>query len=133
MKGIYVLLISVDNRTSVDVGSLGTVRLKKGLYAYVGSAQNSFEKRIARHLRAEKKKFWHIDYLLENANARVMKVFYRRAQKPEECKIAEKLGRKGFPIRGFGSSDCRCLSHLIRIEDLGFLREHMSETVVGSA
>lgn len=133
MKGIYVLLISVANCTNVDVGALGTLRLKKGLYAYVGSAQNSLEKRIARHLRGEKRKFWHIDYLLAHANVRVMKVFYRKAQRPEECKIAKKLGSEGFPIRRFGSSDCRCPSHLFRIEDYEFLREHMSETVVGSA
>jgi len=132
MKGIYVLLISVGNCTRVNVGALGTVTLKRGLYAYVGSAQNSFEKRIARHLRNEKKKFWHIDYLLEHANVRVMKVFYRRARRPEECRIAKRLGRKGLPIRGFGSSDCRCQSHLFRIEDYGFLRRHMSETVVES-
>lgn len=133
MKGIYVLLIAIDSDISIDAGALGTVKLEKGSYAYVGSAQNNLERRIARHLRKEKKKFWHIDYLLDHANVRVLKVFCRKARRPEECKIARKMGRKGLSIRGFGSSDCQCQSHLVKIGDYEFLREYMSETVVGLA
>lgn len=125
MKGIYVLLIAIDSDISIDAGALGMLKLEKGSYAYVGSAQNNLEKRVARHLRKEKKKFWHIDYLLDNANVRVLKVLYRNARRPEECKIARKMERRGLPIQGFGSSDCRCRSHLFKIEKYELLREYM--------
>jgi Uri superfamily endonuclease len=131
MKGIYVLIIEVDKDISVDIGALGNLDFEKGLYAYVGSAQNSLEERVKRHLRAQKTKFWHIDYLLDDPRVKVLKVFYERGGRPEECKIAKQLAEKGFPIRGFGSSDCKCKTHLIRVKDYGFLREHMKETAVG--
>jgi adenylylsulfate kinase len=126
MKGIYVLIIAIDRNISVDTGALGNLNFEKGLYAYVGSAQNNLEERIKRHFRTEKTKFWHIDYLLDNSPVKVLKVFYDRAGKPKECEIAKELAKKGFPIRGFGSSDCNCESHLIKVEDYQFLREHMS-------
>jgi len=133
MKGIYVLIIAIDDDISVDTGALGNLNFKKGLYAYVGSAQKNLEERVKRHLRTEKTKFWHIDYLLDNPRAKVLKVFCKRAGRPEECKIAKQLGKNGSPIRGFGSSDCKCQAHLIRVEDYEFLREHMRETAVGPA
>ena len=133
MKGIYVLIIAIDADISVDTGALGNVSFEKGLYAYVGSAQNNLEERVKRHLRTEKTKFWHIDYLLDNPRVKVLKVFYNRAGKPKECEIANDLSKNGFPIRGFGSSDCACESHLIKVKDYEFLREHMRETVVGPA
>jgi len=133
MKGIYVLIIAIDNDISVDTGALGTLKFEKGLYAYVGSAQKNLEERVKRHLKTEKTKFWHIDYLLDNPCAKVLKVFYKKAGRPEECKIAKQLAKKGFPIRGFGSSDCKCQTHLIRVEDYEFLREHMREKALGPA
>ena len=133
MKGIYVLIIKIDRNISVDTGALGNLNFEKGLYAYVGSAQNNLEARVERHLRPEKTKFWHIDYLLDNPRVKVLKVFYKRAGKPNECKIAKELAKEGSPIRGFGSSDCKCESHLFKVEDYEFLREHMRETAVGPA
>jgi Uri superfamily endonuclease len=133
MKGIYVLIIAVENAINVDTGALGNLNLEKGLYAYVGSAQNNLEERLKRHLRKEKKKFWHIDYLLEDPRVKVLKVFYKRAARPEECRIAKELAKKGFPVRGFGSSDCKCQTHLIKVQEYESLREHMKETAVGPA
>ncbi|RLE40198.1 GIY-YIG nuclease family protein [Candidatus Woesearchaeota archaeon] len=115
MKGIYILLIELNNDIQRRIGSLGKVYFSKGIYAYVGSAQNSLEKRIARHAAKRKKKFWHIDYLLSSASARILKVFYKEAGKEEECKMAKKLSEKGRAISGFGASDCNCESHLFQI------------------
>lgn len=131
MKGVYVLILSISDDTSVNTGALGNLKFERGLYAYVGSAQNNLEKRIRRHLGTEKKKFWHIDYLLDNPSVAILKVFHKKARRPEECKIAKELGRRGLAIRGFGSSDCRCKSHLFQIRDYEFLREYMNETLVG--
>lgn len=121
MKGVYVLVISVSKDIQIDVGSLGSINFAKGLYAYVGSAQKGLEKRVKRHLRKDKRNFWHIDYLLDNDAAEVLKVFHKEAGKHEECIAAKKIGKRGVPIRGFGSSDCKCESHLAKIIDDQFL------------
>jgi len=128
-KGIYVLVVSVSEDINVNVGALGGVNFEKGLYAYVGSAQNNLEKRIERHLRKTKRKFWHIDYLLDDANVEVLKMFYENSRKSEECKVANKIGERGVPTKGFGSSDCKCQSHLFKVEDSEFLREFMHEAL----
>jgi Uri superfamily endonuclease len=100
------------------------------LYAYVGSAQKSLEKRIERHLGRTKRKFWHIDYLLNDDSVEVLKVFYKNVGKSEECKVANKIGERCVPTKGFGSSDCKCQSHLFKVEDYQFLREFMLETLL---
>jgi len=117
IKGIYVLFISVERDISVKVGALGKVKFNKGNYTYIGSAQNGIRKRVARHLKREKRKFWHIDYLLAQKYARVEKVLYKEAAKKEECKMAQALFRFGNPVRGFGCSDCSCQSHLFKVKE----------------
>ncbi len=119
LKGIYVLIVSVDEPINPRVGTLGTVFFNKGLYAYVGSAQNNLEKRIERHLRREKKLFWHIDYLLEDPKVQVVKVLFSSGGKKAECQLAKKLGSFAVGVEGFGSSDCNCVSHLFRFDDVG--------------
>jgi Uri superfamily endonuclease len=125
LKGVYVLVIQVDKDRQVNVGALGKSIFKKGLYAYVGSAQDNLVQRIKRHLRKEKRKFWHVDYLLDDDATKVVEVFYKRANKTEECAFAKLIGRRGESIHGFGSSDCNCRSHLFRIKDYKFLQESM--------
>jgi Uri superfamily endonuclease len=125
LKGIYVLIIQVSNDAEVHVGALGKLTFKKGLYAYVGSAQNSLKQRVKRHLRREKRRFWHVDYLLGNDAAKVIEVFHKQADKTEECAVAKAIGKRGEPIDGFGSSDCSCKSHLFCMRDYRFLRGFM--------
>jgi len=125
LKGIYILIIHVGKDINVNVGALGRIAFTKGLYAYVGSAQANLEQRIKRHLRKEKHLFWHIDYLLNNSTARIIKVLYKQADKTEECNLAKVIGEKGKPINGFGCSDCNCKSHLFHIEDHHFLQKSM--------
>jgi Uri superfamily endonuclease len=123
VKGIYVLIIQVDKDVGVNVGALGKLRFKKGEYAYVGSAQTNLEKRINRHLRKKKRKFWHIDYLLDNDAAKIANVFFKEANKAEECRIAQVIGARGEPTAGFGCSDCKCKSHLFQLKNYGFLQD----------
>jgi len=115
MKGIYLLLINLKKDIRIKVGSLGNLEFEKGNYIYVGSAQNNLKLRIKRHKSKKKKKFWHIDYLLSNKNAKIVDVFYREAVKEEECKAAKKLGKLFKPVEKFGCSDCKCNSHLLLI------------------
>ena len=118
MKGIYLLIIEVKKFTQIKIGALGRIDFDKGAYVYVGSAQNNLEKRIERHLRIKKKKHWHIDYLLGNKFSNIVKVFYKKAKKSEECGTANKLLKTEIPILNFGCSDCKCKSHLFKINNL---------------
>lgn len=117
-----MLLILVEGQISVKVGSLGSLRFEHGVYAYVGSAQNGVERRVARHLRRHKHLFWHIDYLLSDERVRILEAFFKSAPREDECKVAGLIGRISEPVDGFGSSDCRCISHLFKVMDYGSLR-----------
>lgn len=118
MRGIYILTISISKNIAIKVGSLGKVSFEKGTYVYVGSAQNNLEKRIERHLGKAKKRFWHIDYLLHRRFVKVDSVFYKIADKSEECEIARNFSKNECaPIEGFGCSDCDCGSHLFMLAD----------------
>ncbi len=116
MKGIYCLLIEVCKSKDILIGKLGKIRFEEGKYIYVGSAQNSLEKRIERHFRKKKKKHWHIDYLLEDKNVEIKKVIlFPSKKKTEECRLAKEISKFGKPIKNFGASDSTCQSHLIKI------------------
>ena len=123
MKGIYILVVKVKKRIDVKIGALGKINFEKGDYVYIGSAQNNLEKRIERHLRIKKKKHWHIDYFLGNKFVKVTKTFYKKVEKSEECKVADRLFKTEIPILNFGCSDCKCKSHLFKIRNI---REYTS-------
>jgi Uri superfamily endonuclease len=125
LKGIYILIIEIDKNVSIKIGALGKLTFSEGLYAYVGSAQNNLELRVKRHRGKKKRLFWHIDYLLKNPAAKTVNVLYKESDKTEECKIASLLQQNAEPIPGFGSSDCRCKSHLFKSSQFNFLQKYM--------
>ncbi len=106
--GSYALVLKLDSgRELLTRGR--RFMLRKGYYVYVGSALSGLEARIGRHLRKEKRKFWHIDYLLEHAG--VVEVL--RFPGGKECGIARDVEEASDgSVKGFGCSDCRCSSHL---------------------
>jgi len=119
MKGVYLLLLQLDESQQISVGRLGVHHFSKGFYAYVGSALNGIELRVNRHLSNYKKQFWHIDYLLDKA--RVFEVLFIPTEEKLECTLAKTLKEKLLCISYFGSSDCRCPGHLffnIKKDDL---------------
>ena len=112
-RGIYCLVIQLLQQCQIKVGCLGTFKFSSGFYVYVGSAQNNLERRIARHLRRVKKCHWHIDYLLQYGE--IIDVYSYEGEKDMECSISHKIGNlknATIPAKGFGSSDCDCISHL---------------------
>ena len=109
------MIIKVLSDFGVSVGALGKIRFKQGYYAYIGSAMNSLEKRIARHLKKEKKKHWHIDYMLAKKQAKIASVFVKESKAKEECDVAKKVARIGKAIECFGCSDCSCKAHLFKV------------------
>lgn len=114
----YLLLIYVDNTEHLMIGKLGWVNFSRGYYVYIGSAKRSIQKRLLRHLKGLKNKFWHIDYLLNPlSSAKVVNIWINR--EPSECTISQKILQSGIGVVikvGFGSSDCRCMTHLFKIE-----------------
>ncbi len=118
-KGSYILVINIKKPVKIKIGSLGSFEFLKGYYVYVGSAMNNLNKRIERHLKTSKKgqnkKHWHIDYLLSSFETIIKGVYYKESDKKEECFIAEKISKiSQGEIKGFGSSDCKCKSHLFK-------------------
>ncbi|MEO0116998.1 MAG: GIY-YIG nuclease family protein [candidate division WOR-3 bacterium] len=116
MKGSYLLLLKNDKEQVIKVGALGKINFPPGYYLYVGSALNNLEKRIKRHKRKRKKKFWHIDYLTTKFQFLGTKEF--PSTKKTECQIASRLKKRLFPLKGFGASDCSCPSHLFYFPNL---------------
>ncbi|KUO39321.1 MAG: hypothetical protein AVW05_01665 [Hadesarchaea archaeon DG-33] len=110
MRGTYVLLAHVPYDIVLSVGELGNRSFNAGYYAYVGSALGGLEKRVERHMREEKKIHWHIDYLL--SRARAVDVVVAQSEERKECAVAAELAKHLSSIQGFGSSDCKCESHL---------------------
>jgi sugar fermentation stimulation protein A len=113
-KGTYILLIELANTQRIKPGKLPEADYKKGFYLYVGRARKGLRARINRHLRSKKNIFWHIDSLLQKAK---IEVVWIRKNFFDECTIASKIVNFRPPgattLEGFGSSDCRCPSHLI--------------------
>ncbi len=107
------------------VGRLGNVHFQKGFYAYVGSALSGLEARVSRHLRDAKKTFWHIDYLLPQRYAK--EIIFGVTDCKKECDIANILHTRFEWVRGFGSSDCGCWSHLFYSESLEELKVMVAE------
>ena len=75
-KGTYLLVIEVKEIQQISIGKRPLINFRKGIYIYVGRAKNGLQGRIKRHLRNEKKAFWHIDYLLQKAE--VQEVWIKR-------------------------------------------------------
>ena len=113
-RGTYALLLALDGEAAITVGKLGTFAFPAGYYLYIGSARSGLWPRLRRHLKREKKLRWHIDYLRQHAE--VIEVWYLVSDEPMECpwaRTAATLPGAQTPVAGFGSSDCRCQSHLI--------------------
>ncbi len=114
--GVYLLAAELQKDCRLRVGRLGRHLFPRGFYLYVGSARRNLMQRLRRHTSGNtggKKLHWHIDYLL--AHARIRSIWGFAAPKEWECRLGHRLaGIKGatIPLNGFGSSDCRCKTHL---------------------
>ncbi len=117
IRGCYVLEILVPEDTRLNIGALGMLSFNGGVHAYAGSAANGIVARVSRHLRREKKVRWHIDYLLEHSRITCAHVIESDTPRFLECRIAGHLSGFNVPVSGFGCSDCRCASHLFRMQD----------------
>ena len=110
IKGSYILIIRLSSAQKIKVGSLQERYFPSGYYAYVGSAMGGLKPRLNRHLKKNKKPRWHIDYFTKKAS--VGTVIISKSLQSTECGIAKALQTQFTSIIGFGSSDCKCPSHL---------------------
>ena len=127
VKGSYILLIELVAEKDIFVGKLGYVSFPKASYAYVGSAMSGLRTRLVRHLRREKKLHWHIDYLLKEAE--VEEIILCQGEERVECSLAQALAGEFQFVPGFGSSDCKCLSHLYFTSEEDRLKARVAESV----
>jgi len=110
-NGVYVLMMALGREMDIRIGRIGDRHFRRGIYFYVGSAARNLESRVSRHLRGAKTQHWHIDYFLRYGKpVAVLCIFTSRTG--AECRVAEVLREKFQSIPGFGSSDCKCESHL---------------------
>jgi Uri superfamily endonuclease len=115
-RGAYVLLIELPVPVEVALPGKPKTTLGAGRYLYCGSAKGpgGIRARLARHMRIEKSIRWHVDRLTKIGTVIGAWSF----PGGDECDLVRTLSHLSFPIRGFGSTDCRkCQSHLLRCQD----------------
>jgi Uri superfamily endonuclease len=117
--GSYVLIIHLAQPTTIGIGRLGSFEFSAGWYGYAGSAQGpgGLAARLSYHRRRNKTFHWHIDYLL--VHAELVEIWWAVDIKRKECIWASALralpGAR-VPVPNFGASDCRCLAHLVQLQ-----------------
>ena len=114
--GTYALLLTSSTRRRVEIGRLGTLRTRRGVYVYVGSAfgPGGLSARVGHHLHVTPRPRWHMDYLRSvTAPHRCWYTLDPQRREHNWAKVLAGLPYAVIPIRGFGSSDCGCPSHLL--------------------
>ena len=111
-SGIYFLLIRNDKSHSLIIKNKEYF-IPRGFYIYVGSAQKNLKQRVARHLRKEKKKHWHIDYFLEFADIIDIKLLTNQLKEKEQVFAEKWIESADFiPVPKFGATDSKAKTHL---------------------
>ncbi|MCD6359824.1 MAG: GIY-YIG nuclease family protein [Armatimonadetes bacterium] len=102
----------------LQVGRLGLLSFPAGYYIYTGSALGGLESRLRRHLEGPRngRPHWHVDYLSTRAVEKSFAVVLTRQR--AECDLNRAVAAMpgaSVAAYGFGSSDCRCVSHLFKL------------------
>ena len=115
-RGTYALLLRFDRDVEAEIGSLGRVELAAGDYCYTGSAMGGIDQRVSRHLSHDKTIRWHIDYL--TSVCREMHALEHEGTSISECGLGRMIEEAGGEpaVGGFGCSDCKCQTHLFRVD-----------------
>lgn len=110
-----------EDRT-VTIGKLGTFCIIKGHYIYVGSAKKNIVSPVSRHMHVVDKVLrWHFDYLRPYGTITEVKSFDDSVGECELAMCLKSTYSATYPVKKFGSSDCRCYSHLLFLgEDVEF-------------
>jgi len=129
--GVYHLVLRLRRARTIQVGRLGRFSFEAGFYVYTGSAMGGLEARVARHPRGAKKLWWHIDYLLREAElVEVAAVPTSETVECERNRWVLSLSGASVPVKGFGASDCRCRTHLAHFGERPPRLERWGESAV---
>ncbi|MEM1550235.1 MAG: GIY-YIG nuclease family protein [Candidatus Methanomethylicia archaeon] len=125
--GTYTLIIASPYDRRIKIGCIGLIDFHSGIYTYTGSALKkkfALYNRISRHLSQNKRLWWHIDYLLNTSGIEVKAMCASHSDLRFECIIANDILNtlNGSPVIGFGSSDCKCISHLHFFGNIDYLK-----------
>ena len=113
--GTYALILSASHKKFIAIGKLGYLQLQSGFYIYIGSAfgPGGLKARIAHHCRKPARPHWHIDYLASTiALKEIWYTFDPVHREHQWAYTISNIRGASVPLTGFGSSDCRCRSHL---------------------
>jgi Uri superfamily endonuclease len=137
-QGTYALLLELEEPGELEVGRLGRIRFDSRFYLYFGSAfgPGGLGARLAHHLKAARRPHWHIDHLRRVAGVRG--AWYTGESARLECTWVDAASalRGVSLVPGFGSSDCRCCSHLLaaaRLPSLASFRRRLGALRPGCA
>ena len=114
-SGTYALLLRCSVTHRLEIGRLGTLTTRQGVYVYVGSAfgPGGLSARVGYHYKVASRPRWHVDYL--RSVTEVQGCWYTLDPRYREHEWAEVLGAlpgASIPRPCFGSSDWSCPSHL---------------------
>jgi len=116
-SGVYQIRLTVDKKCRIPIGKLGEFTFPEGQYVYTGRAGKNLTQRISRHKRLDKKRFWHIDYILSNKHVRILDINVVSRRSDDECIENQKLLKEcaSIVVKGFGATDCKsnCGAHLL--------------------
>ena len=123
-RGSYLLWYYLPRATLLNVGRLGRQSFVRGWYGYCGSAMGpgGLRARLRHHLSPPSRHHWHIDYFKSSA---CLREIWLCEGDNREHDLSFKLTELGaqVPVAGFGSSDCRCISHLVRLPSYSLVRQ----------
>ena len=124
---LYMIEGYLAKEQEITVGKLGTFSFPQGWYIYVGSARRNIRSRIERHLQREKKLRWHFDYLRPFLQVEKVQTFDGDIGECGLCHklLLEKQGK--IIVKGFGSSDCKCHSHLVFFDESLTVGKHLHQ------
>jgi len=114
--GTYALILKASSLFSVVAGKLGKIEGGPGYYIYTGSAfgPGGLQARLNHHLGKSERPHWHIDHIRKKVP--IIEIWYTTDQVSREHQWFEILinyRRSAIPFPGFGSSDCKCISHMV--------------------
>ncbi len=107
--GSYITLYRLFENEKIKIGKNKVLNFSPGFHLYTGSAMNSLWARTERHKKNVKNKKWHVDFL--HPPMKHVKTYTFNAL-DIECSLAQNLQKIFEPVPYFGSSDCKCPSHL---------------------
>lgn len=118
--GSYLLFLKLTEAITINIRGK-ELGLDAGYYIYAGSAfgTGGLASRLKRHLRKQKKVFWHIDRLTSSPYCYIEGIAVSINRKAE-CELSQSLNKlpETTPVFGFGNSDCKqhCPAHLYKLE-----------------